>query len=105
MQKKLLSYLGQILEKTQTLKQRQEETDRIFDILCWTTEKWDKRGIHNAPYGIPHKSLLKPFESNEHKSCVAKGSKDRNKYVVFEDLERATGPKVHQVDCFYYKMA
>ena len=24
-------------------------------------------------------------------------------YVVFEDLERATGPKVHHVDCFYYR--
>jgi hypothetical protein len=26
-----------------------------------------------------------------------------DKYVVFEDLERATGPKVHNVNCFYYK--
>ena len=31
---------------------------RMFDILCWTTEKWDVRKILNAPYGIPHKSLL-----------------------------------------------
>jgi len=24
-------------------------------------------------------------------------------FVVFEDLDRATGPKVHSTDCFYYK--
>jgi hypothetical protein len=31
---------------------------RIFDILCWTTEKWDILGQLTAPYGTPHKSLL-----------------------------------------------
>jgi len=31
---------------------------RMFDILCWTTEKWDIRGNHKAPYGTAHKSLL-----------------------------------------------
>ncbi|MDG6221878.1 MAG: DUF6308 family protein [Candidatus Bathyarchaeota archaeon] len=31
---------------------------RLFDILCWTAEKWDIRGNHNAPYGTAHKSLL-----------------------------------------------
>ena len=24
-------------------------------------------------------------------------------FVVFEDLAKATGPKVHSSDCFYYK--
>lgn len=33
-------------------------TTRLFDILCWTTEKWDIRGIRTAPYGIASKSLL-----------------------------------------------
>ncbi len=33
---------------------------RLFDILCWTTEKWDLRGITSAPYGTKKasKSLL-----------------------------------------------
>lgn len=31
---------------------------RMFDILCWTTEKWDIRRNLNAPYGVPRKSLL-----------------------------------------------
>ena len=30
---------------------------RIFDILCWTAEKWDIRRKLNAPYGDPSKSL------------------------------------------------
>lgn len=38
---------------------------RLFDILCWTTEKWDIRGKLNAPYGVPHKSLLASFESKK----------------------------------------
>ena len=25
------------------------------------------------------------------------------KYVVFQDFIKATGPKVHNIDCFYYK--
>jgi len=32
---------------------------RLFDILCWTTEKWDIRKKLTAPYGTPHKSLLR----------------------------------------------
>lgn len=31
---------------------------RLFDILCWTTEKWDIRGDITAPYGRAEKSLL-----------------------------------------------
>jgi hypothetical protein len=31
---------------------------RLFDILCWTAEKWDIRRNLTAPYGTPHKSLL-----------------------------------------------
>ena len=31
---------------------------RMFDILCWTAEKWDIRKILNAPYGKPSQSLL-----------------------------------------------
>jgi len=27
----------------------------------------------------------------------------QKKYIVFEDLNRATGPKVHSIDCSYYK--
>jgi len=34
---------------------------RMFDILCWTTEKWDIRKKLSAPYGVPHKSLLAAF--------------------------------------------
>lgn len=45
---------------------------RMFDILCWTTEKWDIRGNHNAPNGTAHKSLLaipkKGYKIEEDKS-------------------------------------
>jgi len=37
-------------------------TVRLLDILCWTTEKWDIRGIITAPYGRAGKSLLR-FDS------------------------------------------
>jgi len=30
---------------------------RLFDILCWTTEKWDIRGITTGAYGRAGKSL------------------------------------------------
>lgn len=40
---------------------------RMFDILCWTTEKWDIRGILNAPHGTPHKSLLKLEKPTEYR--------------------------------------
>jgi len=80
---------------------------RIFDILCWTTEKWDLRRSLIAPYGTPHKSLLHSLrhmettESVSPKVKVKEGTGDR--FVVFEDLERATGPKVHAVTCVYYQ--
>jgi len=28
-------------------------TVRLYDILIWSTEKWDNRGILKAPYGVP----------------------------------------------------
>lgn len=33
------------------------EKARLYDILCWTTEKWNIRKILSAPYGIPKRSL------------------------------------------------
>lgn len=76
---------------------------RMFDILCWTAEKWDIRGVLNAPYGVPRKSLLTFFRPKKDTTLDAEKKESHNKYVVFEDLERATGPKVHYIDCFYYK--
>lgn len=38
---------------------------RMFDILCWTVEKWDIRRILKAPYGIPHRSLLSSSKSGK----------------------------------------
>ena len=38
---------------------------RLFDILCWTTEKWDRRKIRKAPYGTPHRSLLPTTEESK----------------------------------------
>lgn len=75
----------------------------MFDILCWTTEKWDVRGIHKAPYGTPHKSLLRSFKAKEPTSRITARATESGKYLVFEDSERVTGPKVHHVGCFYYK--
>lgn len=76
---------------------------RIFDILCWTAEKWDIRGKLNAPYGVPSKSLLSSPKSKKDIEPDVEKVEGRGRYVVFEDLERATDPKVHSVDCFYYK--
>ena len=51
---------------------------RIFDILCWTAEKWDIRGIRKAPYGTPHRSLLKQFKNREtFKSDYGKSNEKR----------------------------
>jgi len=46
-----------LVEQTQDLP-IQLTPVRMFDILCWTAEKWDIRRILNAPYGVPNKSLL-----------------------------------------------
>jgi len=76
---------------------------RAFDILCWTAEKWDIRGKLNAPYGVPSKTLLTPPKSKKEAVSNLKDKDTQHGYVVFEDLEKATGPKVHHVNCFYYK--
>jgi len=78
---------------------------RLFDILCWTAEKWDIMGKRNAPYGNAHKSLLhQPKNADKSLSLKEKEAAGQKcKYVVFEDLEGATGPKVHHINCFYYK--
>jgi hypothetical protein len=33
------------------------EKVRLYDILVWSTEKWDRRGDLSAPYGKPHESI------------------------------------------------
>lgn len=33
------------------------EKVRLYDILCWTTEKWNVRRELSAPYGTPRRSL------------------------------------------------
>jgi hypothetical protein len=76
---------------------------RMFDILCWTAEKWDIRGKHSAPYGTPSKSLLSPPKLRKDRPLAPRRIEGAGEYVVFEDLERATGPKVHHVNCFYYR--
>ena len=40
------------------------EKVRLYDILCWTTEKWDIREELNAPYGKPSRSLRR-FKKSE----------------------------------------
>lgn len=32
-----------------------------------------------------------------------KVSEDSSMYIVYEDLDRASGPKVHSENCFYYE--
>jgi len=76
---------------------------RMFDILCWTAEKWDIRRIHSAPYGIPSKSLLSLSKSKKDAAFVTQEIGSHDRYVVFEDLERTTCPKMHHTSCFYYK--
>lgn len=46
---------------------------RSFDILCWTTEKWDIRKNLAAPYGTPHKSLLSTLKGSGE---LARGNSD-----------------------------
>ena len=76
---------------------------RIFDILCWTTEKWDIRGIHTAPYGTPLKSLLRLSTTKQSAGHSIVKAPKSDEYVVYEDLIKAAGPKVHHVSCLYYK--
>lgn len=40
---------------------------RMFDILCWTAEKWDIQGKRKAPYGTPQKSLLPSVTASKDK--------------------------------------
>ena len=51
---------------------------RMFDILCWTTEKWDIRGKLSAPYGIPHRSLLTSFKSKKESDAIPKALAGKN---------------------------
>lgn len=62
---------------------------RMFDILCWTAEKWDIRGKHSAPYGTPSKSLLSPPKLRKDRPLAPRRIESSDAYVVFEDLERA----------------
>ncbi len=41
------------------------EKVRLYDILCWTTEKWNRRGETKAPYGSPSRSLMLAKRSEE----------------------------------------
>lgn len=75
---------------------------RVFDILCWTAEKWDIRRKLNAPHGTPNKSLLLALKARKQTTSDIEKAVHQG-YVVIEDFERATGPKVHTTDCFYYK--
>jgi hypothetical protein len=40
---------------------------RLFDILCWTAEKWDIRRKLADPLGTPNKSLLNLIRQKEAK--------------------------------------
>lgn len=40
------------------------EKVRLYDILCWTTEKWNVRRELSAPYGTPKRSLSSARHSN-----------------------------------------
>ncbi|MBS7619328.1 hypothetical protein KEJ21_01585 [Candidatus Bathyarchaeota archaeon] len=74
---------------------------RMYDILCWTTEKWVILGKRKAPYGI----AMIPEEAIPQKSftIVKPSSEAKTGFVVYEDLEKASGPKVHNADCIYYR--
>jgi len=91
-----------LVEQTRNLPIRLTPV-RMFDILCWTAEKWDIRGARKAPYGIPSKSLLASSKPRKERPSITKRIESSGEYVVFEDLARATGPKVHHVNCFYYR--
>lgn len=56
---------------------------RIFDILCWTAEKWDIRGKRSAPYGTPRKSLLTPPKLRKAKPSATKRIGAIGEYVVY----------------------
>lgn len=51
---------------------------RMFDILCWTAEKWDVRGILKAPYGVPYNSLLAKFQKDAETTSGDIGPRHRN---------------------------
>jgi len=113
--------IGKQKEEFQKLAQQTNDLQiplsfvRMLDILCWTTEKWVVRGNRHAPRGtvavsigsapLPvnkpaHSVKTRPFNRVSAPS-VTLPSQER--FVVFEDLDRASGPRVHSVNCFYYK--
>lgn len=79
---------------------------RIYDILCWTTEKWVNMGALKAPYGvpqIPEKPQQPVFKLPSESVSTISPNIGISGYVVFEDYEKATGPKVHSTNCTYYQ--
>ncbi|MEW6185163.1 MAG: DUF6308 family protein [Thermodesulfobacteriota bacterium] len=90
-------------------------TVRLYDILCWTEEKWAIKGNRNAKYGMVSRTISDPltqkeFQKRSMSPCKApfspKGIFQNTfgiQYVVYEDIHRASGPKVHTTDCGYYK--
>ncbi len=75
---------------------------RLYDILCWTVEKWDIRGEMDAPYGKPKKSV-KSEKSIEIKSETKKTKKcGTGGFAVYMD-DPEDYAMVHRESCGHYQ--
>jgi len=70
-------------------------TARLFDILCWTTEKWDIRHITTAPYGSARKSLL---QSDSSGGKTARARQELQRSALNEQVENIHGEYWVNVD-------
>ena len=83
---------------------------RIYDILCWTTEKWVVRGNRHAAFGTAGMSISSDgaFSAPINQKIVPAKSvqpilpKSKGIYVVFEDYDKAVCPRLHTIECAYY---
>ena len=89
------------------------EKTRFYDILCWTTEKWDNRSETNAPFGTAYRSLRsrKLPKSKIKKAIMMQGQYEEIKtarqfeticnggegFVVITD--NANPNKIHSLNC------
>jgi len=74
-------------------------TVRLFDILCWTTEKWDIRGITTAAHGIAERSLRKACAKPQ---PVRTSLPPKSSTTVWVNVDKPTKKcTVHGEGCIY----
>lgn len=78
------------------------ENVRLYDILCWSTEKWDIREELDAPQGKPRESVRPREGITEKKKSDKKKKDEKIGFAVYVD-----GPEdyamIHRRNCSHYQ--